>query len=47
MSVLLPVRGLEKMTFGEEVAELLDIFSGELSCCRHGHPNAQTCDCRY
>ena len=37
--------GLEKMTFGEEeVAELLDVFSGELSCCRHGHPDAQTCD---
>ena len=37
--------GLEKMTFGEEeVAELLDVFSGELSCCRHGHPGAQTCD---
>jgi hypothetical protein len=34
------------MTFGEEeVAELLDVFSGELSCCRHGHPDAQTCDC--
>ena len=27
--------GLEKMTFGEEeVAELLDVFSGELSCCK-------------
>ena len=28
----------------EDLLEALDVFGGELTCCRLGHPNGEPCD---
>ena len=41
-------RGIEKLFAGGEadplLADALDVFGGNLTCCRLGHPGAQPCD---